>query len=108
MRVGLLTSYREHEIGVAWATLPVMKRYCAIRGYSLVVGINMSPEGMFERFGPQFETAMLFVPITFVITDPSVRIEHSGYRQTEPPPGLGTDCSGRDLLAIRQLTKEAA
>ena len=108
MRVGLLTSYQPHEIGIAWATLPLMKRYCAIRGYSLVVGTGRSPQAMFDAFAPQFETAMLFVPITFVITDPSIRIEHGGYRQAEPPAGLGTDCSGRDLLAIRHLTKEAA
>jgi len=101
MRVGLLTSYWPHEIGVAWATLPVMKRYCRIRGYSLAVGIGVSPQGMFDNFGPQFETAMLFVPIRFVIMDPAVKIEGRGYRQTKPPEGLGA--LGCDLLDVRRL-----
>ena len=107
MRVGVLTSYQPHEIGIAWATLPVMKRYCAIRGYSLVVGIGRSADAMFNAFGPQFETAMLFLPIRFIITDPSVRIEHAGKQQTEPPPGLGRVPGEKGLAWIRYWAERA-
>lgn len=107
MRVGVLTSYQPHEMGVAWATLPLMKRYCGIRGYSLAVGIGRSAEAMFNAFGPQFETAMLFVPIWFVIMDPSVRIEHCGKQQTAPPAALGIH-AGPTLGVVRMLVATAA
>lgn len=106
MRVGILTSYRPHEIGIAWATLPVMRRYCRARGYTLAVGQGMSPEGMFDAFAPQFETAMLFLPIWFVVLNPSVRIEHGGARQTTPPDGLGM--RGLHLPSVRALVQRAA
>ncbi len=83
-----------------------MKRYCGIRGYSLVVGTGRSPQAMFDAFAPQFETAMLFLPIWFVVLDPSVRIEHSGKRQTDPPPGLGI--TGYPLDLVRRWVKDAA
>ena len=108
MRVGLLTSYQPHEIGIAWATLPLMKRYCAIRGYSLVVGTGRSAQAMFDAFAPQFETAMLFVPIWFVVMNPSIRIEHGGLRQEIAPLGLGDCTAHQDLLHIRKLTRLAA
>lgn len=103
MRVGILTSYQPHEIGIAWATLPLMRRYCRARGYTLAVGQGMSSEGMFERFGDQFETAMLFLPISFVVTDTLVPLAYGAPPTTEPPAGLGIDCTGRDLQAIRKL-----
>lgn len=85
-----MTSYTlPGDLETAWATLPLMRQYCRLRGYTLAVGQGMSPEGMFQRFGDQFETAMLFVPVNFVITGPSVKIEHLGYRQAFPPQHLG-------------------
>ena len=105
MRVGLLTSYKPNEIGVAWATLPLMRHYCRIRGYTLAVGQGISPEGMFERFEDQFETAMLFLPIWFVILDPSVRCEHLGKRQEKPLPQLGL--MGQDLCNVRSLARKS-
>lgn len=105
MRVGLLTSYQPHEIGIAWATLPLMRRYCRARGYTLAVGQGMSAEGMFERFGDQFETAMLFLPISFVITDTLVSLAYGAPPTTAPPAGLGSDCTGFELPIIRALTR---
>ena len=101
LRVGVLTSYQPHEIGIAWATLPLMRRYCRARGYTLAVGQGMSAEGMFDRFADQFETAMLFVPIAFVITDTLVPLKYGTLRATEPPEGLGTDATGEPLATIR-------
>lgn len=102
MRVGLLTSYTlPEDRETAWATLPLMRQYCRLRGYTLAVGQGMSPEGMFQRFGDQFETAMLFVPINFIITDPSVRFENLGYRQEEAPFGLG--CRAWKIEDVRHL-----
>lgn len=63
----------------------------------------MSAEGMFDRFGDQFETAMLFLPVAFVITDTMVKIEHGGYRQTTSPTGLGRDMTGHSLMEIRAV-----
>lgn len=75
MRVGLLTSRNPGvDDAVAGRTLPLMKHYCAIRGYSLYVGMNISEEGMYELCAPQCETAMQFVPITFTIRDMAVRL----------------------------------
>ena len=97
MRVGLLTSYNRNEKAVAYTTLPIMKRYCSIRGYTLVVGQGMSADGMFEGVNPyldpQFATATLFVPIWTVIVDPRVKFQNGGIDQRTPPEGLAVLCS---------------
>lgn len=103
MRVGLLTNVNLDDYTLAGWTLPLMKRYCSIRGYSLYVGGGMSEEGMYERCAPQCETAMQFVPITFVITDPAIHI-HNVPRGTMLNE-LGVDC-GRDLSVIKALCED--
>lgn len=90
MRVGLLTAFEPHEIGMAWITLPLMRRYCRIRGYSLVVCNGLSPESAFNKLAGEFETAMLHLPINAVIMDPSVTFHDGGpgKRTTDIPLGL--------------------
>jgi len=68
-----------------------MKRYCSIRGYTLVVGKGISPDGMFATYAHEFETAMLYLPITFVITDTLVQLKYDSPQTTIPPAGLGYD-----------------
>lgn len=106
MRVGLLTSYRSHEVGYAWISLPLMRRYCRLRGYTLVVGDGLSAEAMFEQFAPDFETAMLFVPINAIVSDPLISFHHLGKEQTKPPPGLfvlSPDIKTAERLACESL-----
>ncbi len=92
-------------MAIAWTTLPVMHRYCHVRGYTLAVGVGMSAEGMFERFSDQFETAMLFVPISFVITDMLVQLKYGALPTTEPPKDLGFDLTGCPLDFIREIAQ---
>jgi hypothetical protein len=91
MRVGIATSWDKRTMHTAWQNLPTMRRYCRTRGYTLVVGKGMSPDGMFATYAHEFETAMLFLPISFVITDPSVQLKHDAPPTTIPPAGLGYD-----------------
>lgn len=120
MRVGLLTSYFKNEKAAAYLTLPIMKRYCSIRGYTLVVGVGMSADGMYEgvsgtldphgrRGDDQYETATLFLPIWSVIMDPRVKFEHLGKGQRLAPPGLAVICAMladvRDAIATAPWLK---
>ncbi len=109
MRVGLLTSYEPHEVGIAWVTLPLMKRYCYIRGYSLVVCNGLSSESAFDALAKEFETAMLHLPIWAVIMDPSVTYHDGGpgKRTTVPPKGLVSTVPWCDLNVLRDLASMA-
>lgn len=75
----------------AWDNLPLMRHYCSVRGYTLVVGKGISPDGMFATYAHEFETAILYLPITFVITDTLVQLKYDSAPTTIPPAGLGYD-----------------